>query len=282
MKIAILLSLVCCGLAVQVNAQILLEHTYNAAGSLIAYPNYQQLYIVKLEVDGEKYVFIDRANKQLKFYHFNHSLWKTISFEGTIDLNSGSNTRDILYISQHLFDTDDEIEFLYDDIDQNDALVSVTQIVNEDGSILFTENNAGPWVKINFPQPQVPIFNTAFGTKMILSLSNGDANVYSLAGSLAVGITPSPIQEMPSISTSLAYPNPAIYTTRIDYTLPQGAHEGWLVFYNTEGQEVQRFQVDDTFTSIEVTTQDLSSGTYYYNLQTTQGVSGGKKLVTIR
>jgi hypothetical protein len=87
---------------------------------------------------------------------------------------------------------------------------------------------------------------------------------------------------MPSISTSLAYPNPAIYTTRIDYTLPQGAHEGWLVFYNTEGQEVQRFQVDDTFTSIEVTTQDLSSGTYYYNLQTTQGVSGGKKLVTIR
>ena len=59
---------------------------------MVAFPNYQQLYIVKLEVDGEKYVFVDRANKQIKFYNLNHTLWKTISYAGTIDLNSGSNT----------------------------------------------------------------------------------------------------------------------------------------------------------------------------------------------
>jgi hypothetical protein len=268
-----------CILAVNAKGQITLEHTYTSAGSLIAFPNYQQLYITKLEVDGEKYVFVDRANKEVKFYNFNHTLWKTISYAGTIDLNSGSNTRDILYISQHLFDTDDEIEFLYDDID---GLIAVTQIVNEDGSILFTENDAGPWVKINFPQPQLPIYNTSSGTKMILSLGNGDANVYSLAGTLSSGIVANPNSEFNQLRTSFAYPNPTNSSTKIDYTLPNGITKGEIVFYDTQGKEVKRFNVDNTFNSLLVSTEDLQSGTYYYSLQTRQGVSGAKKLVTVK
>ncbi len=88
MKKAILFSIVLFAFAIKANAQITLEHTYNSAGSLVAFPNYQQLYIVKLEVDGEKYVFVDRANKQVKFYNLNHTLWKTISYTGTIDFVS--------------------------------------------------------------------------------------------------------------------------------------------------------------------------------------------------
>ncbi|MFY9309945.1 MAG: T9SS type A sorting domain-containing protein [Bacteroidia bacterium] len=282
MKKIIFFSIALFAFTIKVNAQITLEHTYNSAGSLVAFPNYQQLYIVNLEVDGEKYVFVDRANKEVKFYNLNHTLWKTISYAGTIDLNSGSNTRDILYISQHLFDTDNEIEFLYDDIDQNDAFVSVTQIVNEDGSILFTENNAGPWVKINFPQPQLSIYNTVSGTKMILSLSNGDANVYSLAGTLSAGIVANPSSELNQLKTSVAYPNPTNSSTKIDYTLPNNITKGEIVFYDTHGKEIKRFNVDNTFNSLLISTEDLQSGIYYYNLQTTQGNSGAKKLVTVK
>jgi hypothetical protein len=33
---------------------------------------------------------------------------------------------------------------------------------------------------------------------------------------------------------------------------------------------------------LQITTEDLQSGIYYYNLLTTQGNSGAKKLVTVK
>ncbi len=271
-----------CLFTLNAKAQVTFEHTYDSAGSQVAYPIYQQLYIVKLEVDGEKYVLVDRTDKSLRFYNMNHTLWKTISFAGTIDLNTGSNTQNIMYISQHLFNTDDQIEFLYGDFDQNDAHNCITQIVNEDGSIMFTENNAGPWVKDNIPATQLPIYNTSVGTKMILSLSNGNANVYSLAGTLANGIMANPTNGFNNFSASMAYPNPTRSSTKIDYTLPNGVNKGEIVFYDKQGKEVKRFNVDRTFDSLVISTEDLQSGLYYYNLQTTQGNSEAKKLVTIK
>lgn len=282
MKKIILFSIVLFAFTTKTNAQVTLEHTYDSAGALIAFPIYQQLYIVKLEVDGEKYVFVDRADKLLRFYNMNHSPWKTISFASTIDLNTGSNTQNIMYISQHLFNTDDQIEFLYGDLDQNNVYNFVTQIVNEDGSIMFTENNAGPWVKINFPAAQLPIYNTSVGTKMILSLSNGNANVYSLAGTLSAGIIAMPDNSQNNLMASMAYPNPTSSSTRIDYTLPNGVNKGEMVFYDTQGKEIKRFNVDRTFNNLTISTEDLQSGIYYYNLQTSFGNSEAKKLVTIK
>lgn len=269
-------------ITINAKAQVIFEHTYDSAGSLIAFPIYQQLYIVKLEADGEKYVLVDRTDKSLRFYNMNHILWKTISFAGAIDLNTSSNTQNIMYISQHLFNTDDAIEFLYGDFDQSDPHNCVTQIVNEDGSILFTENNAGPWVKDNIPAAQLPIYNTSVGTKMILSLSNGNANVYSLAGTLANGIIANPTSGFNNFSASMAYPNPTRSSTKIGYTLPNGINNGEIVFYDAQGKEVKRFNVDRTFDSLVISTEDLQSGLYYYNLQTTQGNSEAKKLVTIK
>jgi hypothetical protein len=267
---------------ISAKAQITFEHTYDSAGSLIANPICQQLYIVKLEVDGEKYVFVDRADKLIRFFNMNHTPWKTISYSGAIDFNPNNNTQNIMYISQHLFNMDDKIEFLYGDFDGNNVFTSVTQIINEDGTILFTENNAGPWVKLNFPEPQLPIYNTSFGTKMILSLSNGNANVYSLGGTLANGIIAMPNNAQNNLMASMAYPNPTRTSARIDYTLPQGVNKGEMVFYDTQGKEIKRFNVDRTFNNLTISTEDLQSGIYYYNLQTSLGNSDAKKLVTIK
>jgi hypothetical protein len=132
MKKYLLIALI--AFAVIAKAQVALEHTYDSAGSFIAYPSQAQLYIIKLEVDSEKYVFVDRINKAVKLYNLNHTPWKVISFAGTIDLDPNSNAQEIMYISQHLFNTDDKIEFLYADINANTP-DCVTQIINEDGNI---------------------------------------------------------------------------------------------------------------------------------------------------
>jgi hypothetical protein len=263
------------------NAQITLSHTYDSAGYYGALGSRQSLLIVELESEGRKFCFIDSHNKKLKLYELDHSLWRTISFSLATDLSDVNNVQSIKYISQYLFDQDDEIEFMY--VDQN-IPDCVTQIVNEDGSILFTANNRAPILHASVPQFQVPIYNTEVGTFMLLSGCNSDgkAYVYNLPGILATGMSLGPIHELATLSAGMAYPNPTANTTRIDYALPTGVNEGFIVLYTTGGQEVKRFRVDRTFNTLEITTDDLQSGTYYYNLQTTQGVSGGNRLVTVR
>lgn len=270
---------------INVKAQITLEHTYDSAGYFFASTIYQQLYIVKLEVDGDKIVFVDRDKKLVRFYNLNHSPWKTISFLAATDLNTNADVQSTMYISQHLFDGDDEIEFLY--VDQNQPTSAITHVINEDGSILFTANNQAPLVYTSAPQAQLPIYNTSAGTKMILSggaYNSGDGNAYfyGLAGTLANGIIAFPNNEFNNLRTSMAYPNPTRSSTRIDYTLPNGVNKGEIVFYDTQGKEVKRFNVDRTFDSLVISTEDLQSGLYYYNLQTTQGNSESKKLITIK
>lgn len=267
--------------ALNANAQITLEHTYDSAG-FNGGVGRQQLYIVKLEVDGDKVVFADKTNKLVRFYNLNHTPWKTISYAAATQLNP-SNVQTIMYISQHLFNTDEKIEFLY--VDQFGSSSSITQVINEDGNILFTANNQGPFFYPSAPQAQLPIYNTISGTKMILSggvSTDANAYFYGLAGTLANGIIALPNNELNNIGTSMAYPNPTKYSTKIDYTLPKGVYKGEIVFYDTQGIEVKRFNVDNTFRTLMISTEDLQSGLYYYNLQTTQGNSEARKLVTIK
>jgi len=173
---------------INAKAQITLEQTYASAAFNTTISQRNQLYNVNLEVDGKKFVFVDRTNKNVNVYNLNHNLWKTISFTNATDLSSSVNAQTIIYISQHLFDTDDEIEFLY--IDTGGPGSTVTQVVNEDGSILFTATNQGPFVFPTAPQLQVPIFNSDNGTKLILSGggTDGNAYVYSLGGALTTEI----------------------------------------------------------------------------------------------
>lgn len=263
--------------------QITLDHTYQNAGHYGVQNNWQLLKLVRLEIDGEKFVFIDNSERKVKLYHLNHSIWKTISFDAAVNLQVNYNNSNIIYISQHLFDLDNEIEFLLCENGDNNS--SATQVINEDGSILFTAEDQVPILFASVPQEQVPIYSTVEGTFLILSggnVSDGNAYVYKLPGTLAAGISPGPMHELATLSAGLAYPNPTASTTRIDYALPAGVNEGFIVLYNTGGQEVKRYSVDRTFTTLELNTEDLQSGTYYYNLQTVQGVSGGNRLVTVR
>lgn len=263
--------------------QITLEHSYANAGQYGVEYSWQQLYVVHLELAGDRYLFADKASKKLKFYRLNHTLWKTIDYSMATDINETYNMQNIMYVSQHLFDNDDEIEFMY--IDNGTQGEAVTEIIDESGNALFSAIGQAPRYFASSPQDQLPIYNTEDGTKMILSddpFGPGKAHVYHLPGTLSSGISSGPVFELAEMSAGLAYPNPTATKTRIDYSLPTGVNEGFIVLYTTGSQEVKRFRVDRTFNTLEITTDDLQSGTYYYNLQTTQGVSGGNRLVTIK
>ncbi|HXB12438.1 MAG TPA: T9SS type A sorting domain-containing protein [Bacteroidia bacterium] len=79
-----------------------------------------------------------------------------------------------------------------------------------------------------------------------------------------------------------ASPNPTDNLTNIPFQLSGGVHQGFIVIYNIQGQEMKCFAVDKTFTSLLISTSDIPAGTYYYQLQTSGNSSAGKKLIVIK
>ncbi|HKR06831.1 MAG TPA: T9SS type A sorting domain-containing protein [Bacteroidia bacterium] len=260
-------------------AQFTLEHVYDSAATYnFCSGNASQLMIVKFEVSGEHYVKINRCGQVISVYDMSHSFVKNISLSG-FPLNWSGTVGDILYLSENLFDLDPEIEFMYLADSGN---IYTTNIYNEDGALLFT-NNGYPNIKLNIHLQQYPIYNTSAGTKMILSYQGGKARVFGLAGTLSTAIQETSEELMNEQSLiSNAYPNPTKQFTTIDYELPDDINQGEIVFYNLTGKEIKRFKVDKTFDSLLISTAEISAGTYYYQLQTSRGASGGKKLVVVK
>ena len=208
----------------------------------------------------------------------NHVLVKTISLVGLPSSINGINYKNVLYLSQQLFNTDNKIEFMYC-VPTSGTAGFYTGIYNEDGTLLFSDTG-NVAIFPNVPLQQYPIYNTPNGTKMILSYSNGHAKVFGLGGTLSTAIE----QKSHAFVSTMgnAYPNPTNSTTTIVYALPKGTMQGEVVFYNTQGTEVKRFKVDNTFNSLLISTTDIPAGTYYYQLQTGGNASGSKKLVVIK
>lgn len=260
-------------------AQITLEHDYDSASTYSSGSPalMDQLMIINFEISGERYVRINRHGKTICIYDMNHSLIKTIDFSSFPQASTANNYLTILYFSENLFDTDSGTEFMY----IANTGTPYTGIYNDDGSLIFSDNCA-PLTPASWPPQQYPIYNTSNGTKMILSYQNMNAKVFSLPGILSTSIENTNNNLLSQNSISNAYPNPSLNSTQIDYALPNGTNQGEIVFYNIQGKEVKRFKVDNTFNSLIISTSDLSTGTYYYQLQTTGQSSAGKKMVVIK
>jgi hypothetical protein len=274
-----LLFLACLLFGMNIKAQFVFEHDYPGASTFGS--NGSQLMIINFEVSGQMYVNINRGTKNITIYNLNHSLVKTISL-ASLQVGIGSNhIDDILYLSQHLFNLDTMIEFMYIK-DDGVPSQSVVWVYDETGAILFNDS-AGVPIRNNVPLQQYPIYNTSQGTKMILSYKNGHGKVWGLAGTLTTAIQEANQNLLQSSGLiSNPRPNPAINTTTIDYKIPDGVNQGEIVFYDLQGTEIKRFKVDKTFSSLLISTTDIPAGTYYYQLQTSGNTSAGKKMVVVK
>jgi len=261
-------------------AQITLEHTYDNAST---YSTFNQLIIVNFEVSGERYVRIDRSGKTIDIYDMNHSFIKSISFAGFPQ--TSNQTPYFLYLSENLFNTDSKIEFMYCYSQGYPVTTDYTRIYNEDGSLIFQADSMYPLELVNTPQQQYPIYNTSYGTKMILSnVYTGQAKVYSLPGTLSTSIAEAngQLMQMQNGQISNLYPNPSNGAVTLQYELPKGEQEGELILYNMQGSEVKRYKVDNTFKDVLIDNTQLPTGTYFYQLQTNKGAVGTKKMVVIK
>ena len=268
-------------------SQITLESTYSNID------DEENFGIITLDNSGKKYFKYEDDNYLLKLYNLDHSLYKSINFDITsiVDINVYVNTdyNQVNYISENLFDMDNEIEFLfsyffYDDLGLN--TVEGTVIFNEDGTIILNE----PDYLLENNETKKGIENTPSGTKMILLNDNiNNANVYNLPGRLTCSrpcsdstITGKKISHNKSLASDFkAYPNPTKDYINIEYELPNGARKGDIVFYDFQGRETKRYTVDRTFNHLKLKTDDLPKGMYIFNLQTAKGVSQSKKILKI-
>jgi hypothetical protein len=256
-------------------AKITLEHRYDSA-------NYN-LYIVNLEIEGQKYIWNDGLNYRTVLYNLDYSIFKIMTWPN-ITITQGPF---ILYVSEHFFNTDDSIEYMISYT--HPAGLSHTIILNESGTIIFSADTMAPQVNLTAPQAQFPIYNTPNGTKMILSHTYSMyyfANIYSLPGRLPTYCCDSLMSTVPpginNYNNGLNdYPNPSNGNTTLEFNLPQGAMTGEIVIYNNQGVELKRYDVDNTFHTLLLNNSEFHSGTYFYQLMTANGVSGAKKMMVI-
>jgi hypothetical protein len=251
------------------DGQVVFEHDYDSAGTYNVGGKVSQLQLVHFETSGDKYVKINRWNRSISIYDLNHALQKTINCTGLpTETSNISGMGTVLYMSENLFDTG--------------GGNVLTGIYNDDGTLIFSDTGAA-WIYPGIPSQQLPIYNTTNGTKLILSYRNGHAKVFSLAGTLTTSIQTSN-EALMFVQGSLSnpVPNPANNFTRVYYSFPRDIHSGEMAFYNSEGVEIKRFSVDDSFDNLLLSTRDLAAGTYYFQLFCGGMATEGKRLVVIK
>ncbi len=288
------------GLAVAVQpmqSQITLEQTYPSAGyynTLSVSPQIKVtgaklFYMVKLEISGEKYVAVDMLNQSINFYNLNHTLFANVSYSNVTLLGNPTAgvekvNASLLYISENLFDTDNQIELMYMGTYYDyttDTQYAVTQIVNQDGSIMFTATNEAPLVKPNYHSQYYPIYNTAAGTKLILSKTNGDAKVYSLGGTWSGMLANNSINLSENALTLSPNPSGRGSAVRMEYDLPQGVNTAELKVFDGTGKELKSYKIGSDMHEVMVEPGDLPAGDYYYYLSAEGKVIGTKKSVVM-
>jgi len=259
-----------------INAQITLDYVYPNAST--------KLYMVNLEVSGIKYVLKSdvAGNRFINFYNLNHSLWKTIncnSFPMSSTIGPTPTPQyafDALYISEKLFNCDNNIEFMY----VSTGIGWFTAVYDEFGTALLLADSSAPFCKLNIPNQFKPIYNTPNGTKLILSHKNGSAKVYNLPCSLTPGLNlDKTINNDINESTLVVYPNPSFYHTTIKFSLPNGVNYGNIILKDLLGKEIKRYKIDNTFSELLIEQDQIPAGIYIYSLETNNSVIDSKKII---
>jgi len=240
-----------------VQAQITKEYTYDNTYA-------DDFGIIQLAVSGYVYYSIDYSADVMKLYNMDHSLLKNVTLPGPYFLGDSYT---ISYISESLFDWDDDVEFVVTTWNTTLGYSVVHCGVYNDGG--------SKWV--GWDSTYVNVYNTSDGAKMIAT-GRDSTRVYSLPGTVL-----KVMDENPEDGIALsAYPNPAFNSTSIAYSLPEGVNQGTILIYNAEGQEVESFQVDGAFNDLLLDTSTYTAGQYFYILRTSQGNSKGKKMIVVK
>lgn len=280
-----LLFLILLGIGTTLSAQITFETSF-------ATPD--QIGIAPLENSGPKLAVFNSQTHVLKLYNGNHSLFRTIA----IDVSSLINTSlypnvegsSLFNIREGLFDNDAGVEGLYYTVryDQNyNDFKEFIMVFDNDGSILWSAENEAPAYQDDYAI--FTIYNADGTDAKLLTLDSNtdDLKVYDLPGTWSCdpcnGGATAVAGSMDGQRVSMDnFPNPASDYTEIRYELPAKVKNAEILIFDTHGTLLKTFQVDHSFDSLQLSTQDFAAGTYYYALQTAAGDRLTKKMLVIR
>ncbi|QGY44386.1 T9SS type A sorting domain-containing protein [Maribellus comscasis] len=249
-------------LAFVLNAQVILDHTYNYSAT-----------VVQFETLGYKYYLMDVPNSQCRIYNLDHSLYKTID----CSVPSGCYLSDVKFLSEKLFDNDSGIELLYTYYKYYSGSAYYeydSKIINDDGSqIVFIDGALYNYIN-KTGEDSYKLFSYCYDFSSFPEVVW--TNIYSLPGTAVMN---SVVFENSSKIFLDAFPNPASGTLKVNYNLPKDVSEGVLRLYDNSGRPVNHFTVDHFSDHLDLDVSQMGSGVYFYFIEAEGTKSPSQKLV---
>ena len=244
-------------------SQPVFEHSYSESAS--------QAQLDKL---GEIYYSMDVVNKQCLIYDMDHMLLKSIS----LPVPEGYYLEDIQFLSEHLFNDDDQLElvYIYSKYVPTEFSYYYTyeaKLINENGTIILTLPGVG----------FTDVIETTDLDKKFLAYQYDYAVVPFRTYTHVYGL---PETGGPSISEVVlgfdpgnAFPNPATTMISIPASLPEGVRSGSLEIVDMNGRKVLSYPLTESTGQVQLPTRRLASGTYLYQISAGNRKSEAKKIV---
>jgi hypothetical protein len=298
MKKSLLSTLVACLLGLSSYAQITLEHTFNLNSYFVqnSSGNNQltsdEVIFSQYLSSGLKYFKINYNLSTIEVYNSDYSFYKNILLPHDSALNGVMHN---WYFTDKLFNLDDNIEYIYTYYNYNGSGYEF-KIYDDNANLIFSADKCYPiaWDQhFSLNTYSDFIFFSEIDSTFKLGLREYDitntstnVKIYSLPGTLPWNmfrngnISGTPQQDNAS-SEMRIFPNPSQNTNSI--LLPKGIKSGEVIVFNQFGQEVKRLTIPQNTEKIDINNTQLPSGTYFYQLQSSdKRFNQAKKVLIIK
>lgn len=229
------------------SSQITLEYTSPVPQSFI--------YPVALSANGTKWVIQDTGSNTLKLCNADYSVWRTIP----IAVPVGMRVVGVSHVSDHLFNTDDQVEAVVTFQYTITPFTANTIIMSEAGATIL---DLGPFNSTN-----VVYMN---GAHKLVTFNGATriSKIYNLPGELpcghcgVMGIPKSPSTSGQAIAPTV-YPNPAGNNITIVHGLPATA-SGMLTINGADGRSFGTWPVSGKEPQLTIDVKNFPAG--FYNI----------------
>ncbi len=249
--------------SVMAESQVIQEKTYAGYAA-----------ITQLELEGYKYFVTDAVNNKCLLYNTDHSLWKTID----VPVPENNFIAEIAYVSQHLFNENDNIEMLviyaeYISSGEIPYYEYTTSVKGETGGNLMSVDGGGYALIQDVGDEDAKLLVYVY-----------DLSTFSFPISTEVFDIPgSPLLSPENIAMSNdagnPFPNPAGSYVNIPYVLDERDATGYLIISDISGKEIRQYKVGKDFHNIRILTSGLGNGIFFYRIQSEHNTSKVKKII---
>lgn len=197
-------------------------------------------------------------------------------------------------ISDHLFNSDNSIEFLISyrasktfscSAFANQKDTSVVYVMNENGTILATLANQSYCGNYSSWDFRYYSDGSTFSKLAVSGLTNTFFTIYNLPGflpcetcSMPTGFSSQGANSTDGMKVNVL-PNPSSGDFTFQYTLPKDKQNGELTITDIGGSQVKTVNITNQSASVSVNMSDLSSGVYIFQLKSGTSQSSPQKII---